>query len=226
MSTQILHRDDLPLGGFAGLKEHRLLMSPQLFGPHVNPGTWPGIAGFVYLADARFDPNGETSLHDHKEIDVISVMVEGRIDHQGSLESGQGLEAGDVQVQCAGGEGFSHNEINPDKTRNRMLQLWVLPEQADERASYKLYKPLSGKVTRVYGGSHDQTGTVVSHTVIEVGVLNPAQTYVLEKPFLAYLAVGQATVNNIDIQEGDLFKDKHLSFTAKTAVQLIIIYEI
>ena len=153
-------------------------------------------------------------------------MVNGHIRHEGSLEHGKDLSPNDVQVQCAGGEGFSHNEINPDKTRNRMLQLWVLPEQADELASYKLYKPLSGKVTRVYGGSHDQTDTVVSHTVIEVGVLNPAQTYVLEKPFLAYLAVGQATVNNINIQEGDLFKDEHLSFTAKTAVQLIIIYEI
>lgn len=226
MSIQILHRDDLPLGGFAGLKEHRLVMSPQLFGAHVNPGTWPGIAGFAYLADARFNPNGETRLHGHKEIDVISVMVEGRIDHQGSLESGQGLKAGDVQVQCAGEEGFSHNEINPDDTENRMLQLWVLPEQADEQASYRLYKPHSGMMTRIYGGSHDQTDTIASHTVIEVGALNPAQTYILAKPFLAYLAVGKATANNIDLQEGDLFTDEQLSFTAETAVQLIIVYEI
>ena len=120
MNIEILHRDDLPLGGFAGLKEHRLVMSPELFGTHINPGTWPGIAGFVYLADARFDPNGETRMHGHKEIDVISIMIEGRIDHQGSLETGQGLEASHVQIQRAGGEGFSHNEINPDNTRNRI----------------------------------------------------------------------------------------------------------
>ncbi|NOQ15279.1 MAG: pilus assembly protein [Methyloprofundus sp.] len=223
---KILHRDDLPLGGFSGLKEHRLVMNPELFGPHVNPGTWPGIAGFAYLADARFDPKGETRLHEHKEIDVISVMLEGRIDHQGSLETGQGLEAGHVQIQRAGGEGFSHNEINPDDTRNRMLQLWVLPEQAGERASYRLYKPVSGKMTRVYGGSHDQADTLASHTVIEVGHLNPTQTYILEKPFLAYLATGKATANNADIQEGDLFQAEQLSFTAKTAVQLVVIYEI
>ncbi|NOR80445.1 MAG: pilus assembly protein [Methyloprofundus sp.] len=222
---KILHRDDLPLGGFAGLKEHRLVMSPQFF-PHVNPGTWPGIAGFAYLADAQFNPKGETRLHDHKEIDVISVMVHGRIDHRGSLETGQGLEAGDVQVQRAGGEGFSHNEINPDDTKNRMLQLWVVPEQAGEQASYRLYKPVSGKITRIYGGSPDQADTLASHTIIEVGHLNPAQTYVLEKPFLAYLAMGKATANNTEIQEGDLFEDEKLSFTAKTAVQLIVIYEI
>lgn len=222
---QILHREDLSLGGFAGLKEYRLVMNPKLFGARVNPDTWPGIAGFAYLADARFSPKGETTLHSHKEIDVISVMLEGRIDHQGSLESGQELGAGDVQVQCAGGEGFSHNEINPDDNWNRMLQLWVLPEQAGEAASYKLYKPESGKVTRIYGGSAEQVETVASHTVIEFGAFDSAQNYALDKPFLAYLATGKARANNINIQEGDLFRDDKLRFTATSAVQLIIIYE-
>ncbi|MCK5666803.1 MAG: hypothetical protein KAI17_25110, partial [Thiotrichaceae bacterium] len=69
MTIKILQRDELPLGGFAGLKEHRLIMSPELFGEYVNVGTWPGIGSFVYLADARFNPKGETRMHDHKEID-------------------------------------------------------------------------------------------------------------------------------------------------------------
>lgn len=225
MAIDVLHRDDLPLGGFAGLKEHRLVMNPELFGQHVDPGTWPGIGGFAYLADARFDPNGETTMHDHKEIDVISVMIEGRIDHQGSLAHRQGLEAGDVQVQRAGGEGFSHNEVNPDDAANRMIQLWVLPEKSGERAAYKLYKPLAGNVTRVYGGSNDQNVTLPSRTVIEIAPLNASQAFVLEKPFLVYLAAGKGTVNNLDLEEGDLFKGDQLSFKAKSDVKLIAIYE-
>jgi len=226
MNIKILHRDSLPLGGFAGLKEHRLVMSPQLFGNHVNPGTWPGLARFVYLADAQFDPHGETKLHNHKEVDVISIMLQGRIDHQGSLETGQELKADDIQVQRAGGEGFSHNEINPDNIKNRMLQLWVLPEQAGEQASYQLYKSLSGTVTRIYGGSHDQSDTLASQTIIEIGYLYPEQTYILQKPFLAYLATGKATVNNTSIQEGDLIQGDQLDFTANTSAQVVIIYEI
>ena len=225
-AIEVLHRNDLPLGGFAGLKEHRLVMSPELFGQHANPGAWPGIAGFVYLADAHFNPKGETTLHDHKEIDVISVMIEGRIDHQGSLEHGQGLEAGDVQVQRAGGEGFSHNEINPDDSSNRMLQLWVLPEQKGERAAYKLYKPRTNGVTRIYGGAIDQSDTIPSHTVIEIASLKISQDFVLEKPFLAYLAVGNAVVNDLDLEVGDLFKGDQLSFKAKSDVILIVIHEI
>ena len=45
-------------------------------------------------------------MHPHKEIDVISVMMEGRVSHEGSLEHGQSLETGQVQVQRAGGRRF------------------------------------------------------------------------------------------------------------------------
>ena len=73
----ILHRDDLPEGGFAGLREHPLVMDPKLFGGHANPGTRPGLGRFVYLADARFLPKGDTRMHDHREIDVVSVVENG-----------------------------------------------------------------------------------------------------------------------------------------------------
>ena len=226
MAIEILHRDDLPLGGFAGLKEYRIVMSPKLFGKHVNVGTWPGIGGFVYLADARFDPKGETKMHDHKEIDVISVMLEGRIEHQGSLEHGQMLDPGSVQVQRAGGEGFSHNEINPEKSRNRMLQLWVLPEKRGERSDYRLYNLQSGKTIRVYGGRNDQKGTIVSHTVIDIASLDASGELVLEKPFLIYFAAGKGTSKNLDLKEGDLLRGDQLDFLAGTDAILIIIYEI
>jgi len=51
---EILHRDDLHLGGFAGLREHRLVMDKRLAGDNAEPGTWSGLGNFVYLADARF----------------------------------------------------------------------------------------------------------------------------------------------------------------------------
>ena len=56
----ILRRDDLERGGFAGVREHRIVMSPEVFGSHAGPDTWPGIGQFVYLADANFVPRGET----------------------------------------------------------------------------------------------------------------------------------------------------------------------
>ena len=129
MIQQVLHRDDLKLGGFAGIREHRLVIDPRVFGNN-SSDAWPGIGNFVYLADAKFIPNGETHLHPHKEIDVISVIVKGRIAHQGTLSEGSVIEANQVQVQRAGKEGFSHNEVNPDDVENRMIQMWITPDKA------------------------------------------------------------------------------------------------
>ncbi len=90
-------------------------------------------------------------------------------------------------------KGFSHNEINPDDTENRMIQLWVKPERAGEPAGYKFYSPKEGEVTRVYGGSTDQNETLDSHTLIDVGLLAAGNTVTLDGPFLAYVTRGVRT---------------------------------
>ncbi|MFQ5482301.1 MAG: pirin family protein [Nitrospinaceae bacterium] len=221
METELLHRQDLSLGGFAGLREYRLVMDPNVFGSRVNPGTWPGIGNFVYLADAWFNPKGDTRMHSHREVDVISVMVEGRIAHEGSLEHGQELKALDVQVQRAGGEGFSHNEVNPDDTPNRMLQLWVLPDKPGQPAGYKLYHLEKGAFTQVYGGSPEQTERFDNGTIIQAGLLNPGQTVRFDHPFVAYLATGAGAVNGLEVQAGDLIRGGAFEFAAQTPALLV-----
>ncbi len=220
MSIEILHRDDLPLGGFAGLVEHRLIRDERIGG---KSDTWEGLGNFVYLADARFLPKGETHMHPHKEIDVISIVVEGRIIHEGSLEHGQSMNTNQAQVQRAGGEGFSHNETNPDDTQNRMLQLWALPETAGEKAGYKLYDLKQGKLTRIYGGPVSQDQTFDSHTIIEVGMLSDGQGVAKFGAFLAYVSRGSGLLNGQMVKDGDLVRGAELDFIAKEDVQITII---
>jgi redox-sensitive bicupin YhaK (pirin superfamily) len=221
---EILQRDTLPLGGFAGLREHRLVMDTRAFGKQRDPGTWEGIGNFVYLADARFLPCGETRLHSHREIDVISVMVKGRIAHEGSLQHGQELRGKDVQVQRAGGEGFAHNEVNPDDSENRMVQMWVLPERPDMAAGYRSYQPRPGHLTRVYGGPIDQEATFDSHTLIDVGLLEPDQSVTARGPCLAYLVQGTGLFNATPVGDGDLVRGKNLTYSASTTTQLILVH--
>lgn len=221
---EILRRDDLTRGGFAGLRETRIVMDQRLFDGRAESGTWDGIGNFVYLADARFLPKGETRLHGHKDIDVISVMVEGRIAHEGSLEHGQEMDSHQVQAQRAGGEGFSHNEINPDDTENRMIQLWVLPERAGDPASYKLYSPMEGELTRVYGGSTDQVETLDSHTLIDVGLLAAGNNVTINGPYLAYVTRGSGHINDQTVGDGDLIRGENLKFNTAEPTQLIVVH--
>ncbi len=220
MTVQILHRNELPMGGFAGLKEHRLIIDKRMGGGN---DTWDGIGNFVYLADAQFLPKGETRLHSHKEIDVISIMVEGRIVHEGSLEHGKSMFANQVQVQRAGGEGFEHNEINPDNQQNRMLQLWVLPETEGELASYKFYDLEQGKHTLIYGGVKTQSDTLDSHTSIEVGILNKGQEITKNGEFMVYIAKGSGRLTEVSVKDGDLVQGQDLVFTARNDDVLMVV---
>jgi len=225
VQQQVLHRDDLKLGGFAGIREHRLVIDPKVFGNNTS-GAWPGIGGFVYLADAKFIPNGETHLHPHKEIDVISVVVDGRISHQGTLEEGSIIKANQVQVQRAGGEGFAHNEINPDNTENRMIQIWVTPEKLGEPAGYKSYSLQQGKVTCVYGGDENQDETFASQTTLYVGLVDAKQTVSFDGEFIAYVTTGNGTLNGQKVANGDLVRGNNMEFQAETDSQIIIVRKI
>ncbi|PCK07149.1 MAG: pilus assembly protein [Alteromonadaceae bacterium] len=224
---QILSRDTLPLGGFAGLLEHRLVTDSRVFSGRKSPETWEGLGNFVYLADAKFNPKGETGMHSHKEIDVISVMVEGCVSHEGSLEHGKSLDTGDVQVQRAGGEGFAHNEVNPDDSQNRLIQLWVLPEQQGEPAGYKYYSPKQSEETRIYGGDKSQTDTFDSRTIINIVKLDAGQSVTLTGEHLTYVTGGEARFvdgeQSHQAVDGDLIRSDHCEVTAATELQMIVV---
>jgi redox-sensitive bicupin YhaK (pirin superfamily) len=222
---KIISRNNLRRGGFAGLRETRLVMSPRLFRGHLEAGTSAGLGRFAYLADASFLPHGDTRMHTHREIDVISVMVEGRIRHEGSLQDGQELEIDSVQVQRAGGEGFSHNEINPDACKNRMIQLWVIPETHGGPAVYKMFQVQPGTRTRVYGGPPDQDETFAARTVIEIAQMDAGESLKQPGLSLAFVTTGDGTCENETLREGDLVETRNLNFKALTETKLILIYE-
>lgn len=191
---EILSRDSLTLGGFAGIVEHRLVTDSRIFGKRKGPNTFEGLGSMVYLADAQYTPFGESGMHPHKEIDVISIIVDGRVSHEGSMEHGKDLVAGDVQVQRAGGEGFSHNEVNPDDSKNRMLQVWALPEELGRPAAYKSYTPKLDGVTRIYGGDKTQSSTFDSRTIMDIVHLKQANSLNFENDALIYIITGKAQI--------------------------------
>jgi len=224
--VKIIKRNNLRRGGFAGLRETRLVMSPRVFRDQQERGTSAGMGRFVYLADARFLPHGDTRMHEHREIDVISIMVEGRIQHEGSLEHGQELQVDDIQVQRAGGEGFSHNEINPDNSKNRMIQLWVIPEIPDEPAAYQVFKARSNGRTRVYGGLPDQHETIAASTVIDVFHMDGGESVEQAGQSLVYVTTGAGISGDETISEGALVDCRDFNFTASEDSKLILVYEI
>ncbi len=232
LSMKVLSRDSLKLGGFAGITEHRLVTDSRVFGARKKPETFEGFGNMVYLADARYNPLGSSGMHPHSEIDVISIIIEGRVSHEGSMEHGKDLIAGDVQVQRAGGEGFNHNEINPDNKQNRMLQVWALPEQNGQPADYKAYTPSKSGVTRIYGGDNNQHTTFNSHTVMEIVHLQASESMQIAQENFTYIISGAAVADNLTIgtdaettslNEGDLISSQGIHFLAKTDLHMLVV---
>lgn len=220
---KILNREETKRSGFAGIKENRIVTDSRLFGSRKKPEASEGYGQFIYLADANYDPMGESGMHSHEEVDIITVVLEGRVSHKGSLENGKDLDAGDVQVQRAGREGFSHNEQNPDETRNRILQIWALPEKSGLTASYKSYRPGHG-LTRLYGGKENQNKTFSSSTEVFQLSLKKGETYTFDKEVMTYLALGEATSEALEKYiEGDLSLLSETKLTANTDLLMIVI---
>jgi redox-sensitive bicupin YhaK (pirin superfamily) len=221
----ILQRDKLKRVGFEGVREHRLVFDARITDGRAPAGAWPGMGSLVYLADARLLPYGATGLQEHRERDVICVMLEGRLVHEGSLEHGKSLAAYDVQVQAGGDAGFSHQELNPDDTENRMIQLWVLAEHRSGAADYHCCRAEPGRVTRVYGGPRDKGATFPSRTCIDIARLNGGQTVDIDKPALVYVCEGRGFANEDSVSGGTLLRCDQLTFDATENACLIIIHE-
>ena len=213
-----LHRSQIETGGFNGIKQKRLIVHRQ-YGPGmgVRQGTWTGIGNLVYLADSWFGPGVATGMHPHRGIDVLTYVAEGTLGHEGSLEQGTTLHAGDFQVQQAGKEGFVHNEVNTTSGTTRMLQFWMLPEQVEPKADFYVRKVRSNSCIKVYGEAQG------SRTCIDIIQLNSGQTLKIINTSWFYVVTGTITLGK-DLEEGTLFESASGVVTAKEPSVMIRMY--
>ena len=127
---------DIDIDGFAGLRERHYVMDSSVFADHRKAEAAEGLGAFVYLADAHFLRYGSTGRHSHRDIDIVTLVMSGRLLHRGTLGDESLYEAGDVLIQCAGAQGFEHNEMNPDERPNRIIQIWMQPQQSQGAAQH------------------------------------------------------------------------------------------
>ena len=83
-----------------------------------------------------------------------------------------------------------------------------------------------GKVTCVYGGDKNQNETFVSHTTLDVGLIDASQTVCLDGEFIAYVTTGNGILNGQNVTDGDLVRGHDIRFQAQTDSQIIIVRKI
>ena len=104
-----------------------------------------------------------------------------------------------------------------------MIQLWFLPEIANQEPGYKLYEQKTGKLTRVYGGKTIQEATFDNHTFMDIGLIRKEEQLSLSGEFMAYITKGTGMLNGTKVKDGDLIRDKDLELSVEADMQIIII---
>lgn len=88
---------------------------------------WMGFRALRVINDDRVAPGAGFATHSHRDMEIITWVLEGVLEHRDSLGNGSQLRPGDVQVMSAG-TGITHSEYNPDPDHPlHLLQMWVLP---------------------------------------------------------------------------------------------------
>lgn len=87
-----------------------------------------GVSALRVINDDIVAPGKGFETHSHRDVEIISYILEGAIEHKDSMGNITRLETGDFQVMTAG-TGVTHSEYNPSPTKRlRFLQIWIWPD--------------------------------------------------------------------------------------------------
>ncbi len=90
------------------------------------------------LNDDLVQPNRGFDPHPHRNMEIISYVVEGQLTHGDNLGNKRSVERGDIQYMSAG-TGVIHSEHNLGNETLRFLQLWIIPDHKNHQPSYGDY---------------------------------------------------------------------------------------
>lgn len=177
------------------------------FGSYHDPRHM-GISALRVINDDRVVPGAGFSAHPHRDMEIISYVLDGTIEHKDSIGSHSQLKAGELQVMSAG-TGIVHSEYNPSASEGlHFLQIWIQPDSRGVAPRYDQHDVSGLRGLSLVVSPDGAEGSLRIHQDARVWLarldgeaLNP----VLPAGRTGYLQVARGTlkVNGVELAEGD-----------------------
>jgi hypothetical protein len=203
------------------------------FGDYYDPRHM-GFGPLRVINDDRVAPGGGFGTHPHRDMEIITYIVSGALEHKDSLGTGSVIRPGDVQRMTAG-TGIRHSEFNPSQTEPvHLLQIWIQPEQNNLTPSYEQHTVsetdrLGGLCLIASRDGRDQSVTIHQNADVYASLLEAGQAvrHTIAGGRMAWLQLisGPISLNGQRLEAGDgaaIEQEQQLEITAQDNSELLL----
>lgn len=199
-----------------GAAEHGWLSSRHSFSfANYHDSGHTGFGPLLVINEDRVQPGRGFGAHSHRDMEIISYVLDGALEHKDNMGTGSVIQYGHVQRMSAG-SGVAHSEFNHSQSDPvHFLQIWIAPNVRNIDPSYeeKYFDPASKQGQwRLIASPDGRDGSVLIHqdAYMYAAILDgdDALEHIIAEGRRAYVHVvrGTITVNGIALQAGDALK--------------------
>ncbi|HEY8023248.1 MAG TPA: pirin family protein [Burkholderiaceae bacterium] len=193
-----------------------------------------GFGPLRVLNDDRIGAGAGFGTHGHRDMEIVTYVLDGELAHKDSMGNGSVIRPGDVQRMSAG-TGVMHSEFNNSKTQvTHLLQIWIEPQSRGIAPGYEEKRfdaaDKRGRL-RLIGSTDGSEGSVKLHQDVKLyaGLFDGAEqaNFAIPAGRKVYLHVarGEINVNGTVLKEGDALKaidEKQISLTEGKDAEILL----
>ena len=95
-----------------------------------------GFHDLMVMNNDIIEPGGGFPMHPHRDAEIFTYVISGKLEHKDSMGNGSVIETGDLQYMSAG-SGVRHSEFNPSESEpTELYQIWMKPNQSGGQPKY------------------------------------------------------------------------------------------
>ena len=186
------------------------------------------------INEDRIEAGRGFGRHGHKDMEIISYVLEGALGHSDSIGTTSSIVPGDVQRMSAG-TGVEHSEFNHDTTgRTHFLQIWIIPERLGVAPSYDQKRfgeeEKRGRLRLIVSGDgHDGSVRIHQDARVHAGLFDGAERAELDlapgRLGYVHVARGEVVVNGHALGAGDALRfadEPHVSIANGNAAEVLV----